>query len=62
MRPISELELPPELPVRMANLCAIRFRPAGMIYELDCGTQTYQAGELVLCASVVYGVAALHGA
>jgi cell fate regulator YaaT (PSP1 superfamily) len=51
LRPISELELPPELPVRMANLCAIRFRPAGMIYELDCGNQTYEAGELVLCES-----------
>lgn len=51
LRPISELELPPELPVRMANLCALRFRPGGMIYELDCGGQSYDVGELVMCES-----------
>ncbi len=51
LRPVSELELPPDVPVRMANLCALRFRPSGMIYELDCGSQSYEAGELVMCES-----------
>jgi len=51
LRPVSQLELPPEVPVKMANLCAVRFRPAGMIHELDCGSQTYAEGELVLCES-----------
>lgn len=51
LRPVSELELPKDVPVRMANLCALRFRPAGMIYELDCGNQTYEAGDLVMCES-----------
>jgi cell fate regulator YaaT (PSP1 superfamily) len=51
LRPVSALELPPEVPVRMANLCAVRFRPSGMIYELDCGSQSYTVGDLVLCES-----------
>ena len=51
LRPVSALELPPDVPVRMANLCAVRFRPSGMIYELDCGSQTYSVGDLVLCES-----------
>lgn len=51
LRPVSQLELPSEVPVKMANLCAVRFRPAGMIHELDCGSQTYDIGDLVLCES-----------